>query len=198
MFAGPFEQLGGLELLRKLQPHEVAALGLAPARAAAEPLLERFEHRVAPLPQQPTDPLETWLKQPAPKELVDGRLGDQRRRDVGRGCERLELCCELPRDECVADSQPGRDRLRERRGVEHLLTAFELEHRRKSPALEADEPVRVVLQHRQRLCVRELGQPSPALLRERHSCRVLERRDRVEESRSFAFRTDLLERFYRR
>ena len=86
----------------------------------------------------------------------------------------------LGQDE-VADADPGRDGLRERGGVRHQLAALELVQQRRRVALVADEPVRVVLEHRQVVGARELDEPAPALRRQRAAARVLERRDRVEE-----------------
>src|SRR6185437_4714289 len=128
------------------QPEEVAALRPVPASVARKLALERLEHRVSPRAQQSADALQARLQQTAPQELVHGRLREQRRGDVGRGHALLELARERLRDDRVADAQPGRDGLRERRAVHDVLAALELEDARQRLALEADEPVRIVLE----------------------------------------------------
>ena len=79
------------------------------------------------------------------------------------------------------DSQPGRDGLREGRGVRDVLPLSEVEHAREWLALVSDEPVRVVLEHEQLALAGELCKPAAPIERERPAARVLERRDRVEE-----------------
>src|SRR5439155_27227292 len=115
-------------------------LGPAPARTACAVLLQRLEHRVSTLTQETADALHVRLEQPARQELVQGRLGDETRSDVGGGGEALELRRERGRDDQVADAKAGRHRLRERRAVPDVLPALELEQARQRRALEADEP----------------------------------------------------------
>ena len=143
------EQLGRIGALGEVEPEEVAALRAVPARAAGELAVERLEHRVTPFAQEPGHALEVRLEQAAPEEIVDRRLRQQGRRDVRRGDQRLELRGQRGRHDQVADPQPRRDRLRERRAVEDVLAAIELEQARQRLALEPHEPVGVVLEHAQ-------------------------------------------------
>ena len=66
--------------------------------------------------------------------------------------------------------------------------------RRQRLALEADEPVRIVLEHEQVVLGRELDDATTAVLRERAPARVLEGREQVEERRRLAARERGLER----
>ena len=102
---GAREQLGGVGGVGQVEPEEVAALGPVPASVAGELALERLQHRVAPILEQPAHALEVRLEEPASKELEDRRLGQQRRRDVrGRG-ELLERRAERRRHD--RSSRPG-------------------------------------------------------------------------------------------
>src|SRR5204862_3178153 len=177
------EQLRGVELFREVEPEEVAALGAVPTSLPDELAVERLEHRVAPLTQQPGHALQARLEQPAPKELVHGRLCEQRRRDVRRGDEPFQLRRERLGDDRVADAQARRDRLRERRAVEDVLATLELEHARQPLALEADEAVRIVLENRQRPIAGKLREAPAPLVRERRPGRILEGRNRIEQRR---------------
>src|SRR6266480_3907024 len=101
-------------LLRQLEPQEVAALGARPAGRAAELALERLEHRIAPLTQQPPDALEVRLQQASAEKLEHRGLGYKRRCDVGRGDDVFQPGGDLLRKDHVADAETWGDRLRER------------------------------------------------------------------------------------
>ena len=105
---------------RHVEPDEVAAFGATPFRDRRHVPLERLEHRVAAGLEEPVDPLEVRLEVPAADELVNGRLSKERRRDVGRHRERLDLRRKLGRQHEVADAYPRRDRLREGRRVDDV------------------------------------------------------------------------------
>src|SRR5207302_8483491 len=141
------EQLGGVELPGQLQPDEVAALGPAPAGAPAEAVLERLEHRIPSLAQQAADTLQVRLEQAAAQEFVQRRLRDEPRGDVRRRGATLELGRKRRGGDQVPDAQPRRNGLRERRAIANEIAALELEQARKRLAFEADEPVRIVLEH---------------------------------------------------
>ena len=120
------EQRTGVRAVREVHPGEVAALGPAPRRALGKLLLERLEHRVAPLPEQADDALDVRLEPPAADELVHGRLREQRRRQVGLDGEPLEPSDQLGRPDQVADPQARRGDLRERERVDDALALGEL------------------------------------------------------------------------
>src|SRR5207244_2083958 len=83
--SGSDEELGGVEVIRQLEPDEVPALRSGPAGTPAQAQLERLEHRVPAPAEQVTHTFDVALEQPAPQKLVQRRLRDERRRDVGRG-----------------------------------------------------------------------------------------------------------------
>ena len=118
------------------------------------------------------------------------RLG----RDVGRDGLVVVGRDERLRDDEVADPQPGRDRLRERRRERDPLATLELVDRRQRLAVVADAAVRVVLENRQIVRGGELDEPPAALGADRAAGRVLEGRDRVEERDRAALRELGLER----
>ena len=93
------------------------------------------------------------------------------------------------------DEVPGaharRDGLRERRRVRDEGASLELEQARRRLALEAHEPVRIVLEHGQLVLPRDLDQPRASLVRERSTARVLEGRNRVQEGRRIGARAKL-------
>ena len=88
---------------------------------------------------------EVGLEQPARDELVRGRLGQQRRRQIGLHGERFDARDQLGRADQVADAQARRGDLRERERVDDALALGELVDARLPLALVADERVRVVL-----------------------------------------------------
>ena len=73
-------------------------------------------------------------------------------------------------------------------------SALELEQRRRRFAVEADEPVRIVLQYEQLQLARQLGEAVTALRAERPPARILECGNRVEERRLPAASQRLRER----
>ena len=89
--------------LRQLEPDEVAALRVRPARVR-QPALERLHHRVAPRTEQPVHTHEVRLEVPARDELEDRRLAEQRGRDVGRVRVLLELLRERLGQDVPADA----------------------------------------------------------------------------------------------
>src|SRR5581483_5557696 len=123
----------------EIHPDEVAALGPRPCRAFGRLPVERLEHRVTAYAQQPVHALDIRLEVAAAEELEHRRLGHERRRDVRRHGERLDLRGERRRHDVVTDPYAWGDRLRERRRVYDVLAALELEQRRQLRALEADE-----------------------------------------------------------
>jgi hypothetical protein len=91
----------------------------------------------------------------------------------------------------VAAADAGGDGLRERRRVRHEVAALELEQAGFRVALEADEPVRVVLEDGKLVLPHDLDEPRAPLRRERPSARVLERGNGVEERRLLAAALEL-------
>ena len=176
------QQRRGIGAVGQVEPDEVAALGLAPARSGpAEPGPKGAEHRVAARPQKTDDPGQVRLVGAARDQLVDGGLRQKRWRDVRRDGALLEACRHLLGQHEPADADTGGDGLREGGGVRDEPPSFELVQARRRLALVADEAVRVVLEQRQVVGLRELDDAASAFQRERPAARVLERRDRVEE-----------------
>ncbi len=138
----------------EVDPDEVPACGMTPRRAGRGMFLQRAEHRVSTLPQLRADTHEVRFEAAAGDELVDDRLRQKRRRDVGRDGPLLERRRLRLGQHEVPAADTGRDRLRERRRVRDELPALELAKARLGLALEADEPVRVVLENRELVLAR--------------------------------------------
>src|SRR6266511_5020410 len=64
-----------------------------------------------------------------------------------------------------------------------MVSSLELEKRRLRLALEAHEAIRVVFEHEELVCARNLDDPPPPRRRERAAARILKGRDRVEKRR---------------
>ena len=96
--------------------------------------------------QQPADAVEIGLERAAVVQLVDDRLREERRRDVGRDRTVVEARTEILRDDEPAHAQTGRDRLRERRRERDAIAAVELVQQRRRFAFVADAAVRIVLE----------------------------------------------------
>src|SRR6266511_3658005 len=64
-----------------------------------------------------------------------------------------------------------------------MVSSLELEKRRLRLALEANEAIRVVFEHEELVCARNLDDPPPPRRRERAAARILKGRDRVEKRR---------------
>ena len=94
---------------------------------------------------------------------MDGRLADQGRRQVDVLRHGRERRGDLGRKDEVADPRTRGDDLRERRRVEHVLAALELEQGRKRLAVEADAAVGIVLEHGQRVLTRQLDETAAAI-----------------------------------
>src|SRR4029077_2561045 len=94
----------------------------------------------------------------------------------------------------VTDTEPGSDRLRERRRVRDELSPLELEQGWRRGALVAHEAIGIVLQYGQAVLAGKLDEAVPPLGAERSPTRVLEGRDRVEERRPLPAAERLLER----
>src|SRR4029077_19447261 len=127
-------------------------------------------------------------------ELVHRRLRQEGRGDIRIDGPGLELLRQGGREYEPTDADARGDRLRERGRVDDVRAALELEEQRRCFALEADEPVRVVLENGELVLARKLGDPLTPPGRERAPARILERRDRVEERGLVAVPERLLER----
>ncbi len=166
---------------------------MAPRRPLRQLLRECLQHRVPAGLELGAHVNQVRLEEAPRDELVQHRLVEQRRPDVGRGRERFERLDHLGRHDQVAHAQPGRPRLGERGREDDALAGCELVHAGQRLALVAHEPVRVVLEEEHAPRPAELHERVPLVERQRPAGRVLEGRDRVDELRHLGLREDRLE-----
>ena len=138
------------------------------------------EHGVAPLPVHLAEDLDL-----APPVVVaqvggHGELGERRRAQRRRLLGQHELLPDGVRGEHPADPEAGRERLGERTQVDDPLVVHRA-HRRDRLGVEAEQPVRVVLDDQQVGLLRDLQHPGPPLQGLGDAGRVVEVGDRVEE-----------------
>src|SRR2546421_2883452 len=158
--------------LGEVEPQEVPTLGLDEARLG-QLAAERLAKGLGALPERYLDSLDRSLKRTAEAELMDDRLRDHARRDVGAGGDLDHPCDQLGGADEVTDSDSRADGLGERRRVHHGVPVHR-KHRWQRRALEPQRRVRVILEDREVVRARELEQRLTLRLREGAARRVLE------------------------
>ena len=180
------EQVGGVDVVGQRRPDEQPAARPGPLRLAREVLVERLEQHVAPPPVVLAQDGEHVAPVALREVLDDEVLGERRRAEVGALLAEVELLEHGARGGGPAEAEPGREDLRERAEVDHVLAAVERVERRQRLALVAQQAVGIVLEHEDLALLGDLDQPAAAIQGHRHAGRVLERRDRVDELRRAA------------
>ena len=134
-----------------------------------------------------------WLRQSCAGEVArHEHLVEVRRAQHGGLGGQHEPVAHGGRHQRPADPQPGGERLGERPEVDDV--AVHRAQRRVDAAGEAEQPVRVVLHHRDAVCGADLQDLGPALDGERDAGGVVEVRDRVEELRGDPLRGERVQR----
>ncbi len=123
----------------------------------------------------------------------DDELGERRRAEGGRLGGEDELVPDPVRRERPAHPQTGREDLRERAEVDDVLGVHRAQ-RRIGLAVEAEQPVRVVLHDEHAVASTELDDLRAPVGREADADRVVEVRHRVEELRAPALAGQPLQR----
>ncbi len=177
------EQVGGVDVVGERRPDEEAALRLRPGGLRWEEPRQRLEHRVAPRAVDRADVIDVLSPAALGEELADEVLAQRRCAEVGGLLAEHGLLHDRRRRAEPAQPDPGGEDLREGAGVEHVVAAVERVQRRQRLALEAQHPVRVVLEHEQLALAGDRDELVTAPLGHRHAARVLEGRHRIDQLR---------------
>ena len=169
-----------VEAVRQREPRVEAAGRDGPARALGHERLQRLQERVAALPVDLLERLDLLAPGLGGQVLGDGELRVVRRAQHRRLVGQHQLLAHAVRRHGPADPQPGGDRLGERPEVDDAVGVVGAD-RARGLALEAQQPVRVVLEDGDARRLRDgedLGASRRTL---RDAGGVVEARDRVDQ-----------------
>ncbi len=161
------------------RPQIVTVAALCDAHRGRPPALDRGVRERAPFEQLAAQRRDVRVVA-ALEIIAHAGLHVHRRRHVVRLLAQQQPFVDRARRDQPAQPQRRRDRLRERREVDHVLGVAREQRRRRRPHELA---VRIVLDDRDAVALRQHDQPVAPVGVHRHAGGVVDRRHRVDEAR---------------
>ena len=177
------QQGGGVQRRRQLDPEEHAAGRHRVAAARRQVALERGAHRVALHAVARADRRHMIAQEAVLDHLVHDALVEAGRVQVGRLLGLQQLGEQRRRRQQVAQPQPRRQHLAEGAEVDRVVAERGRDRRRRRGVVP-EVAVGVVLDHRQPVRARRLGERDAARRRQTAPARVLEVGQQVEKTRT--------------